>query len=87
MSGNRPGSRGGNMIGNRQGGITRPEYFLGQEQLIPKQCCHHGPGHFLGGSVLPPGTASRLATGMAGNRPGSRGGTVGGGVGKDEMNP
>ena len=34
-----------------------------------------------GGGALPPGTATRLTTGMAGNRPGTRGGAVGGGVG------
>ena len=33
------------------------------------------------GGALPPGTATRLTTGMAGNRPGTRGGQVGGGVG------
>ena len=34
---------------------------------------------------LPPGTATRLTTGMAGNRPGTRGGQVGGGVGMIEF--
>ena len=34
-----------------------------------------------GGGALPPGTATRLTTGMAGNSPGTRGGAVGGGVG------
>ena len=34
---------------------------------------------------LPPGTATRLTTGMAGNRPGTRGGQVGGGVGMSEF--